>query len=131
MSKQELEETSGDIAARVIRTLDHGARQLDAGTLARLYDSRRRALAFLQAHPAGQGLLVLRRHPALTGLGLATMLLMGAWLALHPSPPPHPATADTSALDIQLLTGELPPQVFADWSLITRENVEAVCLTDS
>ena len=56
---------------------------------------------------------------------------MVAWLALRQPVPSKPVTPDTSALDIQLLTGELPPQVFADWSLVTRENVEAVCLTDS
>lgn len=130
MSEQTFENT-GPTIKRVIETLDQGTRHLDARTRSRLYESRRRALVSLHAQHAGQGLLVLRQHPALTVLVLATILLMGAWLALRQPVPSKPITPDTSALDIQLLTGELPPQVFADWSLVTRENVEAVCLTDS
>jgi len=59
------------------------------------------------------------------------VLLLGAWIALWKPAPQIPANLDGSDLDIQLLTGELPPQVFADWSLVTRENVESVCLSDS
>ena len=130
MSKQEQEDI-GLATERVIKTLDLGTRNMDARTLSRLYDSRRQALAALHAQHAGQGLLVLRRHPALASLGLLSALLVGVWFATHQPARPGPATPDTSALDIQLLTGELPPQVFADWSLVTEENVEAVCLTDS
>lgn len=130
MSTHDLDNT-GDTAERVIKALDQGTRNLDAVTLSRLYDSRRRAVSALHAHHAGQGLLVLRQHPALWGVGLVSVLLVGAWLAMQQPQPPKPAISENSELDIQLLTGELPPQVFADWSLVTRENVEAVCLTDS
>jgi hypothetical protein len=120
------------VARRVIGALDRGTRHLDAGTLSRLYDSRRRALSTLHAHHAGQGLLVLRRHPALfVGLGLISLFVVGLWFGLGRFVPWGGSVSDTSRLDIQLLTGELPPQVFADWSLVTRENVDAVCLTDS
>ncbi len=122
--------TTGPVADRVIDTLNQGARHMDAGTLARLYDSRRQALATLHAQHAGQGALLLRHHPALWGLGFVAILLIAAWLGLKPPVSQVPA-ADSSELDIQLLTGELPPQVFADWSLVTKENVDAVCLTDS
>lgn len=130
MSEHE-SEANGHTADRVITALNHGTRQLDAGTLSRLYDSRRQALAVRHAQHAGLGLLALRQHPALTGLGLAALLLLGAWFTLRQPVTPMPASPDTTALDIQLLTGELPPQVFADWSLVTRDNVDAVCLTDS
>jgi len=119
------------LTEQVIGALDAGTRRLDDATLSRLYASRRQAVSALQARHAGGGVLALGRHPALLGLGLAALLLTGAWLALRqPALQPSPVP-DTSELDIQLLTGELPPQVFADWSLVTRENVEAVCLTDS
>ena len=119
-------------AARVVETLEQGTRELDAKTLSGLYDGRRQALAALHARHVGGGVLALQRHPALWGLGLASALLILAWLAMQPAGPQRPAAMpDTSDLDIQLLTGELPPQVFADWSLVTKENVEAVCLTDS
>jgi hypothetical protein len=131
MSEQELD-NAGTTAERVIKTLDHGTRHLDAKTLSRLYDSRRQALAAVHAQHAGQGLMALRQHPALVGLGLAALLLVAAWLTLKQPPQvKSPVIPDNSELDIQLLTGELPPQVFADWSLVTQENVEAVCLTDS
>ena len=122
---------TGDTAERVIKALDQGTSHLDTKTLSRLYDSRRRAVSALHAHHAGQGLLALRQHPAIWGLGLVSVLLVGAWLAMQQPQPKIPAISENSELDIQLLTGELPPQVFADWSLVTRENVEAVCLTDS
>lgn len=130
MSEEDLD-TGGKLAARVIDTLDRGTRQLDPGTLARLYDSRRQAMAALQAHHAGQGLLALRQHPILWGLGLLSFLIVIAWLGYRSPMAPAPVAPDTTDLDIQLLTGELPPQVFADWSLVTQENVEAVCLNDS
>lgn len=119
------------LTEKLIGVLDAGTRRLDDATLSRLYASRRQAVSALQARHGDGGALVLMRHPALSGLGLAVLLLTGAWLALR-HPVPHPsALQDTSELDVQLLTGELPPQVFADWSLVTRENVESVCLTDS
>lgn len=130
MSEHDLDNT-GDTAERVIKALDQGTSHLDTATLSRLYDSRRQAVSALHAHHTGQGLLALRQHPALWGLGLVSVLLVGAWLTMQQPQPQAPAISENSELDIQLLTGELPPQVFADWSLVTRENVEAVCLTDS
>lgn len=117
--------------SRVVAMLDQGARELDTQTLARLYAGRRQAVASAQGHQAATPVLVLRRHPVWAGLALASALLVMAWMALESGGRGQPAPLDTGELDIQLLTGELPPQVFADWSLVTRENVEAVCLTDS
>jgi len=130
MSKED-KDPGGNLTASVIDTLNQGTRQLEAGTLSRLYAIRRRAVSAIHAHHAGGGLLVLRQHPALLGLGLVAVLIVAAWLADRSPMAPSPASPDTTEQDIQLLTGELPPQVFADWGLVTQENVEAVCLTDS
>ena len=124
-------ESSGNTAEKVVEALNLGTRTLDAKTLSRLYDSRRQAMAALHAQHAGHGLLALKQHPILVGLGTVAVLLAAAWLGMQQPKVQSPAMTDNSELDIQLLTGELPPQVFADWSLVTRENVEAVCLTDS
>ncbi len=130
MSEQDLDKQNPTIG-RVIDSLNAGSRNLDAETLSRLYDSRRQALAAVHAQHVGQGSLALRQHPILWGVALVSVLLLGAWIALWKPVPQIPASLDGSDLDIQLLTGELPPQVFADWSLVTRENVESVCLSDS
>lgn len=122
-------------ARRWTAALDEGARDLPADTLAALYDQRRqavsRAAVRLHARPAGTGLLVLEHHPG-WWIALATLLLLTAiwWMGRSPLPQPL-SPQELTELDIKLLTGELPPQVFADWSLVTQENVEAVCLTDS
>jgi len=134
MSEQDLDNQNPTIG-RVIDSLNAGSRNLDAATLSRLYDSRRQALAAVHAQHAGQGSLALRQHPVIWGVGLVSVLLLGAWMVLW-RPSPHlptnmPTNLESSDLDVQLLTGELPPQVFADWSLVTRENVESVCLSDS
>lgn len=134
MSERVREELNSEelqaLAARVRDVLDTGTRQLAPDTLSRLYASRRQAVASLQSHQAQGEVLALRRHPLLWGLG-GLLLLVSIWAFLqNPLPTPF-SRADTSDLDIQLLTGELPPQVFADWSLVTRENTEALCLTDS
>lgn len=128
---EQAQEDHRRLTDQVIGALDAGTRRLDEATLSRLYASRRQAVSALQVRHAGGGALVFRQHPALWLMGLAAMLLTGAWLAFRQPAAPPPPVPDTSELDIQLLTGELPPQVFADWSLVTRESVEAVCLTDS
>jgi hypothetical protein len=130
MSEQDLD-TRGKLTASVIDALNQGTRELDPGTLSHLYDSRRQAMTAVHAQHAGQGLLALRQHPVLWGLGLVSLLIVAAWLGYRSPMVQAPAATDTTDLDIQLLTGELPPQVFADWSLVTQENVEAICLTDS
>lgn len=128
-----MKQQDDEFVQQVTNTLDAGTRKLDAETLSRLYDSRRQATSMLHVQHAGQGLLALKRHPLFLGLGLglAALLLAAAWLGLMQPQPHHPALPDTSELDIQLLTGKVPPQVFADWSLVTKEQVEAVCFTDS
>lgn len=128
-----MKQQNDEFVRKVTNILDEGTRQLDAETLSRLYDSRRQATSTLHAHHAGQGLLALKRHSVFLGLGLglAALLLAAVWLGLKQPQPHQPALPDTSELDIQLLTGKVPPQVFADWSLVTKEHVEAVCFSDS
>jgi hypothetical protein len=119
------------LTQQITEALDQGTRQLDAETLSHLYASRRQALAAVHAQHAGRGILALKRHPLLLTLSLGAILLLAAWFAQYRHAVQHPPAADTSELDIQLLTGEVPPQVFADWGLVTQENVEAICLHDS
>jgi len=114
--------------------LDQGVASLPPDTRSALYDRRRQALACRPAAEnavLGGGVLVMaREHPAWV-MGLMLILALATWLLAFPPYNLHSDAADTADLDIELLTGELPPQVFADWSLVTRENVEAVCLSDS
>lgn len=126
-----MKEQDDEFTRQVTDALDQGAHQMDAETVSRLYASRRQAMSTIHAQHTGQGILALKRHPALLGLGLVALLLTFAWLGLKQPSTHRPTFPDTSELDIQLLTGEVPPQVFADWSLATRENVETVCLPDS
>jgi hypothetical protein len=111
--------------------LDQGARDLPPATCAALYDRRRQAMTALSARHVGGGALALSRHPVRVALGALLVLGVLGWLLMQPGPRQAPASLDSGELDVLLLTGELPPQVFADWSLVTRENVEAVCLRDS
>jgi hypothetical protein len=126
-----MKEQQHELTREVTAVLDQGIRQLDAETLSRLYAGRRKAVAGLHAQHAGHGLLALRRHPLLLALPLGAVLLVVAWLVWHGPSAQAPPAPDNSELDVQLLTGELPPQVFADWGLVTRENIDDVCLHDS
>ena len=119
------------LPGRVAAVLDEGARTLSADTLSRLYDSRRKAMSALHTQHVGDGTLALTRHPALWGMAIVAALLASFWFATQQTAPQRLPVLDNSELDIQLLSGELPPQVIADWSLVTQENVEAVCLTES
>ena len=122
-------ETASAVARRVVESLDQGTRQLEPSTLASLYGIRRKALSAVHARHMGQGVLALTRHPIATAVMLAAIVAAALWFS-QGQPRNKPSSApDTSALDIQLLTGEVPPQVFADWSLVTQENIGDVCLT--
>lgn len=126
------EEFDSVLPRAITRHLDHGVDQLDAPTRERLYAARRQAVSRANARAAatgvGGGLLALRRQPALW-LGAAALLAGLVWTTWRTAPPDESALP--ASLDLQLLTGDLPPQVFADWGLVTQEQVEAVCLKDS
>ncbi|MEW6676531.1 MAG: DUF3619 family protein [Pseudomonadota bacterium] len=118
-------------AKKWVAALDEGVRDLPPATCAALYDRRRQAMAALSARHVGGGTLALSRHPGLIAAGVLLLLGVLVWVWMQPGPRQAPASLESGELDVLLLTGELPPQVFADWSLVTQENVEAVCLRDS
>ena len=131
--KTEDQEPNARFTDKVINALNEGTQALTPQTLTQLYDHRRQAVAQLHAShekSAGFHVIALRQHPALVAVGLAVLVLFAAWWFMHQSSPTV-TPLDTGELDIELLTGEVPPQVFADWSLVTQENVEDVCLKDS
>ena len=49
---------------------------------------------------------------------------MAAWLGTRPQPQP-----EGNNVDILLLTGDIPPQAYADWRLVHSEDVGTQCLT--
>lgn len=109
-------------ARRCTAILDAGVEGLPAATRAALHARRRAALARFSAAP--------RRPGGWWGwwaAGFASVLL----LALFMLPPPAPQPADATDLDLLLLTGELPPQIFADFALVPPEAAGATCSADS
>lgn len=110
-------------AQDLIRTLDAGTRELDAATLAQLHAFRRAATAEADTHHAARGALVWVRHHPWLPAGLAAGLLMLGWLAYQ-----RPQAPDNSDVDILLLTEGIPPQAFADWSLVQQDHMGQQCL---
>lgn len=90
-------------------SLDQGLRQLDASTEQRLNSIRRQALAEHQVSHSPQAVLAWTYQHARMGAVLAVALIMAGWWFLQPTNPPYSAETD-----ILLLTGELPPNVYAD-----------------
>jgi hypothetical protein len=102
-----------EFSRRLSAHLDQGLQQLDASTEQRLNAMRRHALAERQITHAPQAVSLAiaawtHKH-ARMGLALATALIMAGWWFLQPTNPPYSAETD-----ILLLTGELPPNVYAD-----------------
>jgi hypothetical protein len=98
-----------DFAYRITAALDRGAAELDASTLQRLASLRRHAVA--GQHTSGHGhhvLAVMHRHSLATGLLALALLLVGLWM-MQNNPPAYSAETD-----ILLLTGDLPPNAYAD-----------------
>lgn len=119
MNEQEL--TRGVIAA-----LDQGARELDPVAASRLYDIRREAVRRVSAQHVGQGVLAWTQHHLWAPLLLLALLILAAWYGLAPRELP---VADPNNVDVLLLTDAVPPQAFADWSLVTRDNADVQCLS--
>jgi hypothetical protein len=129
--KSEDQESNPRVTDSIVQHLNEGTRTLDTQTLSELYDLRREAVSQLHTHgekPTGVGVLALRRHPAMLGLAFAFLVAASVWFMYQTTP--NVAPLDTAELDIALLTGAVPPQVFADWSLATQDNIEAVCIKD-
>lgn len=103
------------------QSLDEGLEQLDAGTRAHLHAGRRRAMAKTTSSNGPIGVLALAgQHPWFVAAALASGLLLAAWSGLHPN---SDSTSEDAQVDIMLLTGNIPPQAYADWSLVRHEDV--------
>ncbi len=113
-----------DLVNEVRQALDDSLDQVDQSTRSRLLAARRAAL-----HPAGVkagevGILILaRHHPWIVMLLLACGLLMVAWFGLRVPP----AASVGEEVDIMLLTDDIPPQAYADWRLVHREDMGPQC----
>lgn len=109
------------------QALDEDLGRMDQGTLARLQAARRTALdPARRATPSGSVIALARRHPWFVTLVLLCGLLAGVWFGLRPKP-----ALDNTELDIMLLTDAIPPQAFADWRLVRREDVGQQCIAEN
>lgn len=116
MSERNLVET-------VRNALDDSLEQMDEATRARLYAARRGALSASRAAPSGADILVLARHHArAVALILVVGLALAVWFGTRTQPQP-----ESNNVDILLLTGDIPPQAYADWRLVRREDVGPQC----
>lgn len=108
------------------QSLDEGLVQIDADIRARLYTARRRATADSISANGRFGMLTLaRQHPWFIAALLASGLLLAVWSGLHSNSTP---SSEDAQVDIMLLTGNIPPQAYADWRLVHREDVGEQCL---
>lgn len=105
-------------------SLDRGLDQIDPATRSTLYEARRRAVDHAVSNDHRGGALTLaRHHPWRVALLLAGAAVLAAWWAGRPAPP-----SEDAEVDILLLTGNIPPQAYADWRLVSREDVGAQCV---
>ena len=105
-------------------SLDQGLDRIDPAARSRLYEARRRAVHLAGSTSRGSGVLALTRdHPWRIALVLASGLLLAAWWATRPVP-----QSEDVDVDIMLLTGNIPPQAYADWRLVSREDVGEQCV---
>lgn len=98
-----------DFAYRLTSVLDRDIKEMDAPTLRQLATIRQKAISS-HHHPAfGHHVVALiQRHSLVSMLLVLVLMLAGLWLAQNSRPP---YSAET---DILLLTGELPPNTYAD-----------------
>lgn len=115
-----------ELGRDIKRTLDAGLTQLDRDVATRLAAARQTALSRTPSPGGGIAALALpRQHPWLMALLLGAGLLLAAWLGLQPRP-----EEDNGEMDILLLTDDIPPQAFADWRLVHREDVGPLCFAN-
>ena len=114
-----------DLIDEIRQVLDDGIDRMDGDTRARLHSARRQVLnsAFTPDGRGGALALAPRQH-RIALLLLACALFFIAWFILRPEP-----IAEGGNLDIMLLTDDIPPQIYADWRLVRREDVGPLCLT--
>jgi multidrug efflux pump subunit AcrB len=99
-----------DFARRVTASLDQGLSEIDTTTSLRLASMRRLALAgdTTTQHRGHAVLVWVSRHAWLTALLALAMLVAGGWFTQN-----HPRVYSPET-DILLLTGDLPPNAYAD-----------------
>ncbi len=98
-----------EFAHRLITALDSSVRDMDAATLQRLGALRRQAVASQHSLTHGHQILsLLQRHSLVSVLLALFILISGYWFVQSGQPAYSPET------DILLLTGDLPPNAYAD-----------------
>lgn len=99
-----------DTVAYVTRVLDRGTRELDAATLTRLSAMRHNAVgrAALPERPLA-GILTRALRPAWIAAFAVFFVLLAGWQYQR-----QQEFARAVETDLQILTGELPPTVYAD-----------------
>ncbi len=98
-----------EFASRLTTILDDGVKEMDAVMLQRLAVMRRHAVSGFRAPVQGHGVLViLQRHGFISALLVLALLFSGWWYAQNSQP------AYSAETDILLLTGDLPPNAYAD-----------------
>ncbi|OYY94744.1 MAG: hypothetical protein B7Y41_04000 [Hydrogenophilales bacterium 28-61-23] len=98
-----------DFAHRLTSALDQGLREIDAPTGHRLASMRSQAISGDRATLGGIGILAwVHRHIRLASFATLAILLASWWFV---QTAPRPYSVET---DILLLTGDLPPQAYAD-----------------
>lgn len=114
-------------ATRMLRILDTGLGGLDRDVAQSLAAARRSALERLHASDAG-------RHPALAvvhdvrfGMAVATVLAVMAWTLVSWWPYQRPGVQEIGQIDIQLLTGELPPGAYIDEDFPAWRRLPGLC----
>lgn len=98
-----------EIIGSVTRALHRGTRELDAATVARLSALRQHALTHADTPIRGGGALAWPRRRAWIAALLGTLLLFAGWTYMR-----QQELASDVHTDLLLLTGELPPGVYAD-----------------
>ncbi len=98
-----------EFAYRLITALDSGVRDMDAATLQQLGALRHQAVASQHSFAHGHHILsLLQRHSLASVLLALFILISGYWFVQTRQSTYSPET------DILLLTGELPPNAYAD-----------------
>lgn len=123
-----MEVTEDNVVRGVVNTLNDGTQRLDPGVASRLYDLRREAVRRVSAQHVGGGVLAWTQdHRWAPALMLGALVIAALFGLSHT---PAPSSVPDNAIDVLLLTDAVPPQAFADWSLVTRENVTGTVCFD-
>ena len=96
-----------EFAANVIRHLDYGVAQLEAGTRERLFAARNAALAHYREEPAAGVAWMGARQLLTIGALVAALVGIAYWQSNAP-------VNELAEIDTFLLSDELPPNAYLD-----------------